>query len=71
MQKKRRDNELKFQQEQKEEMRKANEQIRANQAYFKQLAVFVPPVFPLLIGLLVYFSRRAGEQEGVDRARLK
>lgn len=57
--------------ETKELARNQNEEIRGRQDLYKALAVFVPPIFPLLIGLVVFFSRRAGEQEGVDRARLR
>jgi len=31
----------------------------------------LPPIPPLLIGLLVFFNRRSREQEGVQRSRLK
>lgn len=51
--------------------RTQNEEIRRRQDVYKSLAVFVPPIFPLLIGIAVFFSRRAGEQEGVDRNRLR
>lgn len=61
---------IRFEKEQKEELRKQSDDIRGYQAFFKKVAVFIPPIFPLLIGVLVYFSRRAGEQEGVDRSRL-
>ncbi|MGC3970424.1 MAG: hypothetical protein QM775_24745 [Pirellulales bacterium] len=62
---------IKFEKEQKEEMRKLSDEIRGRQSLYKKIAVFVPPIFPLIIGLVVFFSRRAAEQEGVDRARLK
>jgi ABC-2 type transport system permease protein len=54
----------------KELERAQNEDIRKTEDLYKAIAVFVPPIFPLLIGLFVFFSRRAGEQEGVDRKRL-
>jgi len=57
--------------ETKELARKQNEEIRGRQDMYKAIAVFVPPLFPLLIGLAVFFARRAGEQEGVDRNRLR
>lgn len=57
--------------ETKELARKQNEETRDRQNLYKAIAVFVPPIFPLLIGLAVFFSRRAGEQEGVDRNRLR
>ena len=61
---------IRFEKEQKEELRKQSDEIRGYQALYKKIAVFIPPIFPLLIGVIVYFSRRAGEQEGVDRSRL-
>ncbi|HUY34704.1 MAG TPA: Gldg family protein [Pirellulales bacterium] len=38
---------------------------------YKMWAVFLPPVPPLLVGLLVFFGRRAREREGVARSRLR
>lgn len=71
LQAKRQQLDIKFEKEQKEEMRKLSDEIRGRQSFYKQIAVFIPPIFPLIIGLVVFFSRRAGEQEGVDRARLR
>ena len=41
------------------------------QNWYKLWAVVLPPLLPLMVGLLVYFNRRAKEREGVARTRLK
>jgi ABC-2 type transport system permease protein len=46
-------------------------QVRAVQDKYKLWAVILPPIPPLLVGLGVYFSRRAKEREGVARSRLR
>jgi ABC-2 type transport system permease protein len=46
-------------------------QVRSVQNRYKMWAVFLPPIFPLLVGVAVFFSRRAGEREGVARSRLR
>jgi ABC-type uncharacterized transport system involved in gliding motility auxiliary subunit len=46
-------------------------QVRSVQNGYKMWAVLLPPLFPLLVGLAVFFSRRAGEREGVARSRLR
>ncbi|MEX2122017.1 MAG: Gldg family protein [Pirellulales bacterium] len=38
---------------------------------YKMWAVVLPPIPPLLVGLAVFFNRRAREREGVSRARLR
>ncbi len=38
---------------------------------YKLWAVLLPPIPPLLVGLAVFFQRRAKEREGVSRARLR
>lgn len=45
--------------------------IRKVQDQYKRWAVLLPPIPPLLIGLAVFFVRRAREREGVARSRLK
>jgi hypothetical protein len=35
------------------------------------VAVVLPPIFPLLIGVVVFFNRRAREREGVPEQRLR
>jgi ABC-2 type transport system permease protein len=38
---------------------------------YKLWAVLLPPIPPLLVALFVFFNRRAGEREGVSKARLR
>lgn len=45
--------------------------IRRVQDGYKLWAVVLPPIPPLLVGLGVFFNRRAREREGVARSRLK
>lgn len=61
---------LRREKEQKELMRDRNEKIRAEQTFYKACAVLLPPIPPLLIGLIVFFNRRLREQEGVEKSRL-
>jgi ABC-2 type transport system permease protein len=60
-----------FDKEAKELEQQLNESVNTRKGFYKALAVFIPPIFPFLIGLAVFFSRRAGEQEGVARSRLR
>ena len=46
-------------------------EVRQKQDNFKLLAVLLPPIPPLLVGLIVFFNRRAREKEGVSKARLR
>jgi ABC-2 type transport system permease protein len=46
-------------------------EIRSVQDEYKQWAVILPPIPPLLVAFFVYFRRRAREQEGVSRSRLR
>ncbi len=41
------------------------------QDWYKMWAVFLPPVLPLMMGMFVFFGRRAREREGVARSRLR
>jgi ABC-2 type transport system permease protein len=41
------------------------------QDWYKTAAVLLPPIPPLLVGLYVFFNRRAREREGVSKARLR
>lgn len=50
---------------------KMNAEIRQEQDRYKMWAVILPPAFPLIVGALVFFNRRAREREGVSRNRLK
>ena len=46
-------------------------QVRQVQDGYKTWAVLLPPIPPLLLGLFVFFNRRAREREGVSKARLR
>jgi len=48
-----------------------NLEVRRLQNLYKMWAVFLPPIPPLLIGGVVFFTRRAREREGVARSRLR
>ncbi len=43
----------------------------AEQLKYKALAVAIPPIFPLLMGVVVFINRLAREKEGVSRKRLR
>jgi len=45
--------------------------MRAVQSQAKWLAVLLPPIPPLVLGTLVFFTRRSREREGVSRKRLR
>lgn len=45
--------------------------VRRTQNNVKRLAVFTPPIIPLLIGIAVFFTRRSRELEGASRSRLR
>jgi ABC-type transport system involved in multi-copper enzyme maturation permease subunit/ABC-type uncharacterized transport system involved in gliding motility auxiliary subunit len=45
--------------------------VRKVQDRYKMVAVFLPPILPLLLALIVFFIRRAQEREGVDKSRLR
>jgi ABC-2 type transport system permease protein len=51
--------------------RNLDRQVRQVQDRFKLLAVSIPPILPLLMGVLVFFNRRAREREGVSKSRLR
>lgn len=46
-------------------------EIRQQQDWYKMWAVLLPPIPPLIVAGLVFFSRRAKEREGVSRNRLR
>jgi ABC-2 type transport system permease protein len=48
----------------------ANRSIRKTQNFYKALAVFIPPIPPLLVGIIVFVSRRLREREGITKSRL-
>ncbi len=43
----------------------------AEQRWVKFLAVAIPPIFPLLMGVVVFINRLAREKEGISRKRLR
>jgi len=51
--------------------RDSTNDVQKTQNAFKQLAIFLPPIPPLVVAFFVYFSRRAKEKEGVNLSRLK
>lgn len=53
------------------ENRKMNSAIERREDLYKYLAVLIPPIFPLIVGMFVFFSRRAQEREGVSKSRLR
>jgi ABC-2 type transport system permease protein len=51
--------------------RDLTKQIQREQDWYKLWAVVAPPIFPFLMGLVVFFNRRAKEREGVAKSRLR
>ncbi len=51
--------------------READLQIRKTQNLCKILAVFIPPIPPLLVGIAVFVTRRLREREGIAKTRLR
>lgn len=51
--------------------RELNLEITRVQDWYKMWSVVLPPVLPMLVGLAVFFNRRAREREGVSRERLR
>ena len=51
--------------------RDADLQILNIQNKYKMLAIFLPPIPPLLVGIGVFVSRRLREREGIPKSRLK
>ena len=51
--------------------RDADLQILNIQNQYKMLAIFLPPIPPLLVGIGVFVSRRLREREGIPKSRLK
>jgi ABC-2 type transport system permease protein len=48
-----------------------DQEVRSVERGYKMNAVILPPILPLLIGLVIFFNRRAREREGVPEARLR
>ena len=55
----------------REARRQADDEISKIQNRYKLLAVFVPPIPPLLVGIVVLVSRRLREREGISKTRLR
>lgn len=51
--------------------RQLNSKIRHDENIYKFLAVALPPILPFIVGVFVFFSRRAQEREGVAKSRLR
>lgn len=51
--------------------RQTDLKILGIQNWYKFLAVIIPPIPPLLVGLVVFVSRRLREREGIIKARLR
>jgi ABC-2 type transport system permease protein len=45
--------------------------IRKVQDWYKMWALLLPPILPMLIGVVVFYNRRANEREGVSKSRLR
>jgi len=43
--------------------------IQKIQQFFKLCAVVIPPIPPLIVGIIVFFRRRLREREGISKAR--
>jgi ABC-2 type transport system permease protein len=46
-------------------------EVRSLQATVKKLAVFIPPILPLAIGIGLFFRRRSRELEGAVQSRIR
>lgn len=55
----------------KEARRQTDLKILEIQNFYKFLAVALPPIPPLLVGLVVFVSRRLREREGIVKSRLR
>lgn len=68
-----RNKQLEFENERNEKKRqidlKAELEIQEIQRKFKLAAVIIPPIPPLLVGLIVFTRRRLREREGISKAR--
>ena len=51
--------------------RQADIEVLRLQNYYKMLAIFLPPIPPLLVGIIVFVSRRVKEREGISKNRLR
>lgn len=51
--------------------REAEAKVLELQNRYKMLAIFLPPIPPLLVGAAVFVTRRVREREGISKSRLK
>jgi ABC-2 type transport system permease protein len=73
-----RQRESKMEQRRQEKDRKINQietelalKVRGVQFEYKMWAVLLPPIPPLVVAVIVFFTRRSREREGVARSRLR
>lgn len=62
---------LKLKDEERRIRMNAEIQIQKIQGRYKVLAVLLPPIPPLILGLIVFTRRRLREREGISKARLR
>jgi len=55
----------------REARRNTDDAIRTTQNNYKSLAVFLPAIPPLIVGIVVWASRRLREREGISKTRLR
>jgi ABC-2 type transport system permease protein len=55
----------------REARRQSDDSIRRIENNYKIWAAFLPPIPPLLIGIMVMVSRRLREREGISKNRLR
>ena len=63
--------EIKRDEQIKESQRRSENSILKLQNYYKLLAIFLPPIPPLIVGAGVFVSRRVREREGIAKSRLR
>ena len=60
-----------YQRQLQQTQRELDREIRGVQNFFKLRAALLPPILPIMLGILVYFHRRNAEREGVSKSRLR
>lgn len=63
--------EIKRDEQIKDSQRRSENSILKLQNYYKMLAIFLPPIPPLIVGAGVFVSRRVREREGISKSRLR
>ncbi len=48
-----------------------NKNVGSIQDWYRLVAIVLPPIPPLVVGFIVFFTRRMREKEGVSRNRLR